>query len=288
MEFKNYKEEYYEAVCQFLVRLSQESKKNINWNWARWEWMYFHQEFDMDSAETIGLWFDESKLVALATYDYYAGEAVILVEEGYKALYDEVIEYSIKTFSDKEGLGIAVNDTDEELVQKLGEYGFSVHENTENILAIDLEQNLDYQLPDGLEIKHVTGTEDAKNFNEVLWKGMNHEGEVPVDDKTLKSMERMLSAKHMNYDLLNYVDDHGEWVAFCGCWLMENTDYAYVEPVCTVPDYRGKGLAKSVIYETLRKCKAAGAKEAYVISDMEFYKKLGFKQNSHYTFYWKK
>ena len=31
-----------------------------------------------------------------------------------------------------------------------------------------------------------------------------------------------------------------------------------------------------------------GAKQAYVISDMEFYEKLGFVREWHYSFYWKR
>ena len=31
-----------------------------------------------------------------------------------------------------------------------------------------------------------------------------------------------------------------------------------------------------------------GAKKAYVISDIDFYKRTGFSQHSHYTFYWHK
>ncbi len=33
--------------------------------------------------------------------------------------------------------------------------------------------------------------------------------------------------------------------------------------------------------------KALGAKEAYVISDLPFYEKLGFEKAQQYSFYWK-
>ena len=35
----------------------------------------------------------------------------------------------------------------------------------------------------------------------------------------------------------------------------------------------------------LRRCKALGAKQAFVISDQEFYKKLGFARHSKYIFF---
>ena len=83
------------------------------------------------------------------------------------------------------------------------------------------------------------------------------------------------------------VNQSGENVAYCCLWYNEKTDYAYVEPVCTIPSYRGKGVAKALIYEALNRVKKLGAKQAYVISDMDFYKRLGFENDVHFTFYWK-
>ena len=51
---------------------------------------------------------------------------------------------------------------------------------------------------------------------------------------------------------------------------------------------RGKGIAKAVIYEALNRAKDLGAKKAYVISDMDFYGKLGFEKEYRFSFYWKK
>lgn len=55
-----------------------------------------------------------------------------------------------------------------------------------------------------------------------------------------------------------------------------------------MPSYRGKGVAKAVIYEALNRARSLGAKKAYVLSDMPFYEKLGFRKDKHFTFYWKK
>ena len=55
----------------------------------------------------------------------------------------------------------------------------------------------------------------------------------------------------------------------------------------TITKYRDMGLGKAVVLEALNRCRNLGAKEAFVISEQEFYRKLGFKSYSHYTFYWK-
>ena len=69
--FQNFNCSYYGKVYDFLVELSREDRTHINWNWARWEWMFFHPEFDRNSLEKIGLWFSNEDLVGVAIYDYY-------------------------------------------------------------------------------------------------------------------------------------------------------------------------------------------------------------------------
>ena len=39
-----------------------------------------------------------------------------------------------------------------------------------------------------------------------------------------------------------------EPVAYVCLWYDKRTDYAYIEPVCTVPNYRGKGIAKALLF----------------------------------------
>lgn len=48
------------------------------------------------------------------------------------------------------------------------------------------------------------------------------------------------------------------------------------------------GLGKAVVCEALNRCAKLGAKSACVISNQEFYKKLGFSPYCYYTFHWKK
>ena len=64
------------------------------------------------------------------------------------------------------------------------------------------------------------------------------------------------------------------------------TQIMYMLNQYTVPEYRNKGIARTVLIEALKRAYDLGAKKAYVISDSDFYKSLGFKEHSHYTFYW--
>jgi len=60
-------------------------------------------------------------------------------------------------------------------------------------------------------------------------------------------------------------------------WYEPTNRYAYVEPVATDPDYRRMGLGKAAVLEGIRRCVGLGAMVAYVGSDQEFYKSMGFK-----------
>ena len=55
--------------------------------------------------------------------------------------------------------------------------------------------------------------------------------------------------------------------------------------VWTAPEYRRMGIASALLTEAFSRAKALGAKEAYVISDLPFYEKLGFQTAQLYTFY---
>ena len=75
MEFRHFCDADYEAVCDFLIELNREDRSHINWNWARFEWMYEHPWFAKSTRDAIGLWIDGGRIVGAAIYDMYFGEA---------------------------------------------------------------------------------------------------------------------------------------------------------------------------------------------------------------------
>ncbi|MBD5452230.1 MAG: GNAT family N-acetyltransferase [Lachnospiraceae bacterium] len=71
----------------------------------------------------------------------------------------------------------------------------------------------------------------------------------------------------------------GEYVAHCGVWY-NGGNTAYIESVVTVPEHRGKGLGKAVVYKAINRAKGQGAKRAIVLSNQEFYRHLGMTKSS--------
>lgn len=285
MKFTRYTHGDYGQVCDFLIALNRQDKAHMNWNWARWEWMYSHPYFDKTLTDTIGLWKADGHIVGAAIYDLYHGEAFCAALDGYRELLPQILEYAHCNLRDDNGLGIAVHDEDAQMQKLLIGLGYHKAEQTETILCYSLDQNLGYELSDDFKIRQIHFPEDNLAYQTVLWKGFDHEGDSAELEKMLHNKA---SPPHRVPNLcLAVVDDAGEFAAHCTCWYAEGTDYAYIEPVCTIPKYRGKGLGKAVVLEALQRCKALGAKEAFVISNQQFYKKLGFTPHSRYTFYWK-
>jgi len=75
--------------------------------------------------------------------------------------------------------------------------------------------------------------------------------------------------------------------AVAGMWWTPENNLAYMEPLCTVPKYRKKGLASAALSEHYRRLKPLGATHMTGGGD-PFYEKLGFVPLVHWTFWEKK
>ncbi len=287
MGFRYYREEDYEAVCDFLIELNRAEKACINWNWARFEWMYEHPEFDKSLIRSIGIWTDSDRVVGAAVYDMYFGEAFCAALPGYEALYPEILDYAWTHLRDENGLGIAIRADQSGMIAAAVKAGFVRAEQREIIMSLSTDRELEPELPDGMRFIELDPVAQSHEFQWLLWQGFDHGN----DREEFKKQECDIKYNRRHFDLRLSVaaqDPSGETAAYCCLWYSEKTDYTYVEPVCTVPSYRGKGVAKAVIFEALNRARALGAKRAYVISDMAFYEKLGFEKTYRFDFYWKK
>jgi len=277
----------YQAVCDFLIALNANDKTHINWNWARWEWMYAHPYFDREKQDAIALWWDANRIVGVAVYDLYFGEAFCAALHGYEKLLPDIYAYTYDRLRDENGVGIAVADTDTASAALLISMGYEKTEQTEVMYFRGLQDALMYELPAGFTIREIHFPEDALAYKKVIYKGFDHEGDQAEWERMLQSTAPL--PPHLEPRLCLAVSNGcGELFAHCTCWYENQTDYAYIEPVCTVPQYRGHGLARAVVSEALNRCRSFGAREAMVLSDQSFYQHLGFVPMKGYTFYWKK
>lgn len=286
MEIKRFEPSDYERVFDFLLKLNESDREHINWNWARFEWMYEHPMFDKTFLSHIGLWINDNKVIGCAIYDMYLGEASILVLPEYHHLYKEILDFAYQSIKDDEGLKIAINDDNKLEIEIAEDSFYQKIEQSETIMSIDLAKPFEVHLKDNMSFVYLDPIKDYDELCYLFWQGFDHgnDKEECKKENSVQSNPR----PHFNPYLSVTVKNEDKYVGHCSIWYSDKTDCAYIEPVCVIPEYRNKGIAKMMIYEALNRVRELGAKKAYVISDMEFYQKLGFKKEKHYTFYQKK
>lgn len=287
IRFSKYKKEYYQQVCDFLIRINEENKLHSNWIWARFEWMHEHPLTKKELLDYMGLWFDDDELVGAALIDMFFGEAFVGALKAYQSLYPEILRYAFDNLKDDQGLGITINDLDKEEIEEALRQGFFKTEAEETVLRIGLKEAFAIDLPKGFTAETFDAENNEEEMSWLFWQGFDH-GEDK--EEFLKDFKEASSKRpHFNkYLCIMIRDENGEAVATSSTWYDERTDYAYVEPVCVIPRCRKKGLGKAAVYLSLNHAKELGAKNAIVVSNQDFYKRLGFKEGEHYSFYWKK
>ena len=241
--------------------------------------------FDKSLLSHIGLWIENGDVIGAAIYDMFLGEASVLVLPEHYDLYKEILDFAYENIKDDEGLKVAVLDDNELEVKLIKECGYRKVEQTETIMSLDLIKPFEINLKEGISFAYLDPIEDYDELCWLFWQGFDHgdDKEECMKENTSKSGIR----PHFNPYLSVTIKSDDKYVAHCSIWYSDKTDYAYIEPVCVIPEYRNRGIAKAMIYEALNRAMKLGAKKAYVISDMEFYEKLGFKKVKHYTFYQK-
>jgi len=82
----------YNRVRYFLIELDRH-----NYHYGRWDWMltFFGNDWaDVDKLGKIGIWEENCKIVAIATYDTKLGSVFLLALKGYENLKEEMFFYA--------------------------------------------------------------------------------------------------------------------------------------------------------------------------------------------------
>ena len=287
IRFERYQKCYYQQVCDFLIEINKGNNYHNNWNWARFEWMHEHSLTKKELLKYMGLWFDDDHLIGAALIDMYFGEAFVGVLENYRHVYHEILNFAFENLKDEEGLGVAFHDDNKEEIQEAIKQGFIKAEAEETDCVIELSKEFSISLPEGFSVETFDAEKNSQEIEWLFWQGFDHGNDRKVFLKQYK--ESTGTRPHFNpYLCIVIKNKQGELVASASTWYDPRTDYAYVEPVCVIPECRKMGLGKAAVYTAINHARELGAKTAIVNSDQEFYKRLGFTKRNHYSFYWKK
>ena len=272
--------EQYQSIYRFLLE-AEKLNYNEHFHWGRFEWMHAHGCLNEDKLTDIVMFKDEnSTIVGLITYDTSYDDRVYLIHTSSEKL---LLEQMIATVLNFEGHGavMKVNIKDTALCRILQEKGFEKKHRCACVLSLDLSNPLEYDIPDAYTISPQGFAADPWQYQLVIHKGFDND-DIPEkwDYDFLKRIP------HANEELKIFAIANDEYCAHCGLWYTTG-DTAYVEPVATVPKHRKQGLAKATVYEACTRANALGAKRAIVVSDLEFYFRIGFTLSSE-VYAWKK
>jgi len=278
-------EKDYQKVSDFLVRTYSKEKNFQNWHQPRWEYMHYHSYFynsDLVKVHNkIRIWEDDGKIVGVAHFELMLVDCYMEIDPEYSYLKAEMVEYAENNlkgqFKGRSLVGIYVNEFDEEFKKILRSRGFeNIERNNEYMSTFRIRESFpQIALPEGFRLQSLEDENDLYKIDRALWRGFNHEGEP---DGELVGRKFMQSAPNFRKDLnIVVVAPDGNYVSYCGMWYEDTHKFGYVEPVATDPDYRGLGLGKAAVLESIRRCKELGATQVYVATNKEFYIKMGFE-----------
>lgn len=279
---RHYRPEDAQRISAFLIRHYRPGNTEGNWLQPAWEYALTHPNLDIHALGVMTVWEEEGEIVAVSHYEHRLGEAFFQVHPDHTNLKPAMLdcaEVNLRAAND-EGhvyLKAFANESDCDLESILAARGYHpVPEWDRPLYQYPIANSLPKpSLPDGFRLQTLADENDLANWDRLLWRGFNHQGDPPPE--SIEARRKMQSGANYRKDLaMVVVEPDGRYVAFSGTWYVPECGYAYVEPVATDPDYRRKGLGRAAVLAGIRACAAEGATVAYVGSDQEFYRAMGF------------
>jgi len=275
----------YQRVSEFLIAHHQAGNPDGNWLEPAWEYMHGHPHLDSSSLGSIGVWEAEGEIVAVVHYESRLGEAFFEFHAAYRHLRTEMLDYAEANLagrSQKDGrkhVRAYVNDNDPEFQTLVKSRGYEKDpEGTRALYRLDIPAPFpSIPITEGFRLISLADDCDWAKVHRVLWRGFDNRDDIPMNDEELESRRRMFDTPKARRDLkIAVAAPDGEFASFCGMFYEAEKRFAYVEPVATDPKYRRLGLGRAAVLEGIRRCAALGATAAYVGSDQQFYKVVGF------------
>lgn len=280
-------EEDMRSVCDFLIRINEKTAVTPHYLWGRWAWQ-FGPYMNMEHVGCMGVAEEDGKIVGLAAYESDVGKVYLCADAEYPQVKARLIEHAAERMRADGRVRISLPDGDLEYQQAAIRMGFLPTGEKTAVARIDAV-DLQYALPEGYRIISFAEPEfDAERYYEAIWRGFDNKR--PRNARELESMARRDEFQALHYDRalrVIVVAPNGDYAAHCGMFCLPGSEYAYVEPVFTLPEYRRLGLGRAAVIEGVKRCAEIGAKCAYVGSSQQFYYSIGFYPFQNET-WWEK
>ena len=272
-------------VGALLVAQYGAGHEPLLWIRPRWEYMHFHPLIKDTDISKIGVAEVDGEIVGVVHHEHDHGLIYFEVHPDYDDLKPALFDYAEANFgsmdgeSGRERLVIFIHERDRVLQRLAAERGFAANPELREVMSrYDLTRGVsEVALPQGFRLQSLVEENDLRKINQVLWRGFNHPGPPPEDE--IQGRREMQEAPNFRHDLtIVAVAPNGDYVSFCGIWVVPENRMTLVEPVATDPDYRRMGLGRAVVLEGIRRTIPLGSEVAWVGSEQAFYMAIGFEQ----------
>ena len=233
------------------------------------------------------IWEDNGEIAAFCFYESPITDIYFSLKPGYEELAPEMIAYADAQMQMKnEKIQLILFGEQKALMKAAKQAGYD--QKSESLdMQFDFNDVLDYPLPESFHF--VAPDEyDMDKISKCCWKGFDHEQSEGAWNHQYEQSNYLLKvAPHATPELSVIIaDEKDEYACYAGMWWTPENKLAYMEPLCTIPEYRRRGLASSALSELYRKMKTLGA--THMTGGFhEFYGTIGYKPAVKWT-YWQK
>ena len=278
----------YEPVSRFLIDVYEPTDQLFNWLQPRWEYMHHHPFIADVPLERILIVEEHGRIVGLAHPEDKLAFVYFQRAPGYDHILPAMFAHADEFFGgrsimlDRNIIGLFIRDFDRELVRLAESFGYECLPRFRGGYSkYDLTRPIpEVSLPIGYRLQSLAEENDQQKINICLWRGFDHEGEIPDDELNSPAVAQHAPNFRKEHTIVA-VAPNGDYVSYAGIWHVPESALAYVEPVATDPEHRGLGLGRACVLETLRRVQDAGAKVAWVGSHQPFYDAIGFERKFH-------
>lgn len=203
------------------------------------------------------IWEENNEPVAFCWYENCIGEAYFNLTNGYEFLIPEMIHHAEERLSKEDGtLKLIVYGSQTSVLNEAIKKGYAIKRRwNEGVLNFS-NNKLEFSLPQGYEF------EDPEKINmekmiDASWRGFDHKSEP---DGGVERGYHLCASPNATPELDVVIKNaQEEYVCYAGMWWVPQIHLAYLEPLCTVPEHRRKGLARAALSELYRRTSKLGA-----------------------------
>ncbi len=289
------------AVRSLLIETYPITPTDFNWDMRRWDGWRFHDEdpaCDPSWQDRVRLWETNDGRVVAAVHPEDRGDAHLELHPRFRHLEEEMIEWAEQHLmaagrnGEPPALAMSVFEYDRPRQRLLTKRGFTKTESwgATRRLRLTTARLRSPQIAVGYTIR-TTGHDhqgEAVKMAALLNAGFGRTIHTAAEYETF--MQHSPSFRH-DLNLIAVAAD-GTFASHAGLNHDPDNRRAIVEPVCTHPDHRRRGLAAALITEGLRRARALEVDDVYVgsgdpVAANDLYDSVGFTE-CYRGYWWRK